>query len=64
VDYRYIVHPRIFDLHEPLYIMAWNNSEADNREFIELLYYKEKIYEKKTGSVNDLVKEILDKEKN
>jgi len=64
VDYRYIVHTRIFELHKPQYIMVWNNSEADNREFIELLYYKGQIHEKTTGSVNDLVEEILDKEKN
>ena len=63
-DDRYIVHPSIFDLHEPLYIMVWKKSEAEKREFIELLYYRGQIYEKTTGSVNDLVKEILDKEKN
>lgn len=64
IDYRYSIHTSIFDLHKPLYIMVWKDFDANNREFIELLYYKGQIYEKTTGSVNDFVKEILEKEKN
>ncbi len=64
VDYHFHVDTSFFELHEPVYISVWKNFSDDNRELVELFYYRDKIYKKTSGSINDFKKEILEKERN
>ncbi len=62
-DYSYSSHALIFEINKPLYIIVWKDLNDDNRDVIELIYYKGQINEHTGGSVNDPIKEILDIER-